>query len=247
MPRTRANCKRKPNPSSKSTGSNKRIKNSGKIDTHSNLELHSHIANESLPSAIISAPGPNVSGVPLVWSDHDLLSVLRSLDKSLEHLTISNVRISLYRVCYGSDQIALLNLTECPEFFQHIKPDVIKYLQPYGRGSGREVVLSTDSHFYDFTPLNAPEGDIFADVIAVTGLAGHAFGSWRNHESCKMWLQDFLPHDIKNIRIMTYGYNTNLIGKTTNLTMLDYVKHMIQELEKVRGSSEVTPTVVLPQ
>ncbi|KAF8538615.1 hypothetical protein BDD12DRAFT_805984 [Trichophaea hybrida] len=125
----------------------------------------------------------------------------------------------------------------CPSYFQHFKPDAER-IQPYCGVSDKEVNLVIDSHFYDFTPLNTPEGEIMADVIAVTGLAGHAFGSWRNRESCKMWLQDFLPHDIKKIRIMTYGYDTNLSRSGIGDRMSDYVKHMIQQLEIVRGSSE---------
>jgi len=62
-----------------------------------------------------------------------------------------------------------------------------------------------------------------------------------------MWLQDFLPHDIKNVRIMTYGYNTKLVGNTLDHTMLDYGRDMIQQLEVVRGSLEVTTTVMPPQ
>jgi hypothetical protein len=26
-----------------------------------------------------------------------------------------------------------------------------------------------------------------------------------------MWLKDFLPQDVKNVRIMTYGYDSSLI------------------------------------
>lgn len=35
-------------------------------------------------------------------------------------------------------------------------------------------------------------------IIAVTGLAGHAFGSWRSRGSPRMWLRDLLPKDIED-------------------------------------------------
>jgi hypothetical protein len=73
----------------------------------------------------------------------------------------------------------------------------------------------------------------------VTGLAGHAFGSWRNRKSHRMWLQEFLPQDVKNIRIMSYGYNTNLIGDTADDRILDYRRELIQQLENARSSAEV--------
>ncbi|KAF8244133.1 hypothetical protein K440DRAFT_520118, partial [Wilcoxina mikolae CBS 423.85] len=75
-------------------------------------------------------------------------------------------------------------------------------------------------------------------VIAVTGLAGHAYGSWRNRENCRMWLQDFLPQDIKCIRLMSYGYNTALVGQTVPGTHLDYRRQLVAQLENARSSPE---------
>ncbi|KAF8534239.1 hypothetical protein BDD12DRAFT_757301, partial [Trichophaea hybrida] len=74
-------------------------------------------------------------------------------------------------------------------------------------------------------------------VIAVTGLAGHAFGSWRDRGSREMWLQDFLPQDFNNIRIMFYGYNSSL-GSDSNNGLLDFRRHLIQQLENARSSDE---------
>lgn len=54
-----------------------------------------------------------------------------------------------------------------------------------------------------------------------------------------MWLQDFLPNEqcCKNARILTYGYNTKLIGNdTVEDTILDYA----------RESDEVTVTTTDP-
>lgn len=38
--------------------------------------------------------------------------------------------------------------------------------------------MRIDKDFYGFTPLHSPDGQVDADIIAITGLAGHAFGSW---------------------------------------------------------------------
>jgi hypothetical protein len=80
---------------------------------------------------------------------------------------------------------------------------------------------------------------LYRSVVAVTGLAGHAFGSWRNRESRQMWLQDFLPRDVKNVRIMIYGYNSRLDDYSDTNTMLDYRRNLIQQLENARSSREV--------
>jgi len=53
-----------------------------------------------------------------------------------------------------------------------------------------------------------------------------------------MWLKDFLPRDIKNVRIMTYGYNTDLHNTTDTSTMLDYAKNLVEEIENCRRSSQ---------
>jgi tartrate dehydratase beta subunit/fumarate hydratase class I family protein len=76
--------------------------------------------------------------------------------------------------------------------------------------------------------------------VAVTGLAGHAFGSWRNRETRLMWLKDFLPQDIKNTRIMTYGYDSRLLGpETTSMRMSDYRGNFIEQLQNSRRSAKV--------
>ncbi|KAL8783807.1 MAG: hypothetical protein Q9195_009274 [Heterodermia aff. obscurata] len=61
--------------------------------------------------------------------------------------------------------------------------------------------ITIDSDFHGFTPLTNPTEPIAADIIAVTGLAAHAFGSWA-HSARNMWLRDYLPRDIKNARVM---------------------------------------------
>jgi hypothetical protein len=77
-------------------------------------------------------------------------------------------------------------------------------------------------------------------VIAVTGLAGHAFGSWRNRETHRMWLKDFLPHDVKNVRIMSYGYDSSLLGRSqAENRLLDYQRLFIQDIENARSSVKV--------
>ncbi|KAF8541138.1 hypothetical protein BDD12DRAFT_791145, partial [Trichophaea hybrida] len=63
-----------------------------------------------------------------------------------------------------------------------------------------------------------------------------------------MWLQDFLPQDIKNIRIMTYGYNTNLFGTNAgHYKILDHQRDLIEQLDSARSSPEekIRPIIFL--
>jgi hypothetical protein len=74
-------------------------------------------------------------------------------------------------------------------------------------------------------------------IVAITGLAGHGFGSWRNRESDSMWLRDFLPNDVQSVRIMAFGYNSTLAGSAAaEQRILDYVRDLIQQLENARSA-----------
>jgi hypothetical protein len=54
-----------------------------------------------------------------------------------------------------------------------------------------------------------------------------------------MWLKDFLPRDVKGIRIMSYGYNSNLFAHSVDDGFLDYRRHFIHMLVNSRRSAEV--------
>jgi len=55
-----------------------------------------------------------------------------------------------------------------------------------------------------------------------------------------MWLQDFLPKDFKNVRIMAYGYNSSIIGPERSETrMIDYRRNFIEQLETSRKLAKV--------
>jgi hypothetical protein len=62
-----------------------------------------------------------------------------------------------------------------------------------------------------------------------------------------MWLQDFLPEEINNIRIMTFGYDTTLTGpNASNKTIVDHRRYLVAQLETVRCSSDVLLASLLP-
>jgi len=77
-------------------------------------------------------------------------------------------------------------------------------------------------------------------VVAVTGLAGHGFGSWRSRETRQMWLKDFLPDDVKNIRIMTYGYDSRIVGpERNNERFINHTRNFIEQLDNSRSLVKV--------
>lgn len=77
-------------------------------------------------------------------------------------------------------------------------------------------------------------------VVAVTGFSGHAYGSWKNRQSHRMWLKDFLPRDLpKNVRILTYGYNSSLLQEGRR-GLLEFRRTFVKNLSTARNSLEVS-------
>jgi hypothetical protein len=48
--------------------------------------------------------------------------------------------------------------------------------------------------------------------LAISGLGGHAFGSFKEKDGSYMWLCDDLPYHLATARIIIYGYKSQLHG-----------------------------------
>ncbi|GES65447.1 hypothetical protein ATEIFO6365_0010037300 [Aspergillus terreus] len=96
--------------------------------------------------------------------------------------------------------------------------------------------ISFDCHFFGFTQPYSPDGKkpmpMVADVIAITGLDGHAYGSWQGRGNLRrMWLRDFLSKDLPRCRTMIYMYNSKLSSHGVD-TILDYGRELTEEMKK---------------
>ena len=81
----------------------------------------------------------------------------------------------------------------------------------------------------------------FCSIVAVTGLAGHAFGSWKSHtQHHQMWLRDFLPVDLQdsNVRILTFGYNSGLRDSTSTSSLQDFSRQLLDGVNSARADAE---------
>ncbi|OBT63079.1 hypothetical protein VE03_07456 [Pseudogymnoascus sp. 23342-1-I1] len=77
--------------------------------------------------------------------------------------------------------------------------------------SGSDDDLKAES--FDKAPLGTyvlheGEGKIVADIVFVHGLRGNALETWSKELVC--WPRDFLKHDIPNVRIITWGYDSGV-------------------------------------
>jgi hypothetical protein len=77
-------------------------------------------------------------------------------------------------------------------------------------------------------------------IVAVTGLAGHAFGSWKSHTQNQMWLRDFLPVDLwdVNIRVLTFGYDSALKDSTSTSSIQGFSRQLMDSVNSVRADAE---------
>ncbi|RDW76075.1 hypothetical protein BP5796_06896 [Coleophoma crateriformis] len=160
-----------------------------------------------------------VSGIPL---DHSIPMVKELLENKLLLQPSSN-QVEVKSLASSTDnqtKVATISFTEAPISLS--RKDGQTFDIPELRVSGaqdsdnlvpRPLSITVDDHFIGLTTLYCPSAeDHKSDLIAISGLGGHAFGSFKEREGPHMWLRDSLPHDIKSCRVLIYGYNTQVKG-----------------------------------
>ena len=79
--------------------------------------------------------------------------------------------------------------------------------------------------------------DGLIDLIAVHGLKGDYLKSWTADN--RNWLKDFLPEQVPNARIMSYGYNSMVMFTKSISTYDDFARDLLSRLENKRKSDQV--------
>src|SRR5439155_14466195 len=100
--------------------------------------------------------------------------------------------------------------------------------------------LEVDCGFIGLHLSTPPQEPILADIVAVTGLAGHAFGSWSSSPR-QMWVRDFLPQDIPDIAIYTYGYESRLQHASSRSIISDHARRFVDKLAYLRSTNTGSP------
>jgi hypothetical protein len=93
--------------------------------------------------------------------------------------------------------------------------------------------------FEGITPLYEDKNGADVDMIAVPGLGSHALGSWKSPNSDDVWLRDFLPKDVPNVRVLLYGYDTTLPGSLSKQSIEDLGGALLEQIIAYRASDGV--------
>ena len=81
--------------------------------------------------------------------------------------------------------------------------------------------------------------NVYSSIVAVHGLCGDPFETWTEEISGKLWLRDFLPSQVPNTRIMSYGYDSSATFSKSEIELGDAAADLLNRLNDERGAPEV--------
>ncbi|KAM3429156.1 hypothetical protein MY4824_008411 [Beauveria thailandica] len=113
--------------------------------------------------------------------------------------------------------------------------------------------LQWDTDFYGMTTLFAPPPeDHKLDIIVVSGLGGHAFGSFKERGGSHMWLRDSLPYGITDkvtkrpmARVIVYGHRSHVAHSTTIQGYSDISASFLHSLRPLAAETPTTPIMFI--
>ncbi|KAK9784015.1 putative p-loop containing nucleoside triphosphate hydrolase [Seiridium cardinale] len=85
----------------------------------------------------------------------------------------------------------------------------------------QEKLRKLDDGFSGITTIVEPKDSHNLDILAIPGLNGNAYGSFKAHGSDDMWLLDGLATRLPNARISLYGYISNYFDRDDHLDLSD--------------------------
>ncbi|KAK8143430.1 hypothetical protein G3M48_007254 [Beauveria asiatica] len=120
------------------------------------------------------------------------------------------------------------------------------------RGLGSES-LTLRTEFEGMTTLFTPPPEEHKlDIIALSGLGGHAFGSFKERGGSHMWLRDSLPYDITDkatkkpmARVIIYGYPSTIANSTNVQHINDITTSFITSLLPLATLRPVKPIIFI--
>ena len=87
--------------------------------------------------------------------------------------------------------------------------------------------------------LAVPFSNVYSSIVAVHGLCGDPFETWTDDTTGKLWLRDFLPSQIPNTRVMSYGYDSFSAFSKSEIELGDVAAVILNRLNDERGTHKV--------
>ncbi|KAJ4167387.1 hypothetical protein NW754_011202 [Fusarium falciforme] len=192
-----------------------------------------------------------VRGVPLDWDDVRLQSFLAESEGSAG-ATIK----SLAHEIHGHSRTATVTFQNVPSQLEAPRTGQtwsILLPKPSENQSARNQYLALDDGFLGITTLYTPPlEDHQVDIIAVSGLGGHAFGSFKERNGGHMWLRDSLPYDITRgdtddpiARVMIYGYESSVAQSKSMQNLEDLATSFHHSLLALASSPTTRPIILV--
>ena len=89
-------------------------------------------------------------------------------------------------------------------------------------------------------PDQVSQETLTVDIVAVHGLNGDPTNTWTDAKTKAFWLKDFLHHDLKGARIMTFGYNADIAFGNTTASIKDHAMDLLGCLVDEREDDAVS-------
>lgn len=87
-------------------------------------------------------------------------------------------------------------------------------------------------------------------IIALSGLGGHAFGSFKEKGGSYMWLRDSLPYDLTSetkpiARVMIYGYDSTVAESKSMQNFEDFATKFNASLQTLMNTTTIRPIILI--
>ncbi|KAG9253647.1 uncharacterized protein F5Z01DRAFT_657852 [Emericellopsis atlantica] len=198
-----------------------------------------------------------IRGIPASWSEDKLVLELAALF-SIQANQLSLLTFARSAFAHRSREaaVAVVSFLSGPPRVLVSEERQWSFSIP-GVSSGLGAAIATlvlDRDFEGLTPLGriSPTSTLFyADIIAVPGVGGHAYGSFKERGRSYMWLQDSLPVDLrllpesKEARVLIYGYDSHLSESQSFQSLWDLGGKLQATIRESRSDSQPQRPIVL--
>ncbi|WDK13210.1 hypothetical protein CGRA01v4_04491 [Colletotrichum graminicola] len=168
-----------------------------------------------------------IRGVPLVWDKNDLQSFLLMHDDCHDPV----VKL-LAREAHGRSKTGTATFQD--------GTDPPKMLQGSLRPEEESQTLILDHGFLGLTTLFTPSPeDHRVDIVAISGLGGHPFGSFREPKASTCGYATLYPM----ARVITYGYESAVVNSRSMQNLEDLATTFRNSLSALISSWQVRPLI----